>query len=126
MIVIEAGHVYEVANVDGHGTQRIEFVRRRDHNGEMRPEELRREGILSQELLRVLIDRTLYLNAENPCREDVEIVDRLRDVLRAYEARASRRSIEKLSMPERHEGCPVCHHLLCFHTDDEKEAAARG
>jgi hypothetical protein len=125
--IIVAGHVYEVENVDSDtfppGVQRIEFVQRRDGAGELLPEHLRQEGILSQELLRVLIDRTLYLNAENPCREDVEIVDSLRDVLRAYEARAARRSIEKLSMPERRPRCPICHHLLCFHSDDEKADA---
>ncbi len=119
MRVIEPGHVYEVQNVDGSGTQRIAFVRRRDKEGELLPEKLRREGILTQELLRVCIDRTLYLNAENPCREDVEIVDRLRDVLRAYEARAARRTIEKLSMPEKHAPCPTCH-ILCWHARGDR------
>jgi hypothetical protein len=114
--VIEPGHLYEVENVDGQGTQEIRFVKRRDSNAELLSPELRQEGILTQELLRVCIDRTLYLNAENPCREDVTIVDMLRDVLRAYETRASRRAIEKLSMPERQKGCPVCGHLLCFHS----------
>lgn len=121
MRIIEPGHVYEVENVDGDGTQVITFVRRRGDDGDLLPAYQRHEGILTQELLRVAIDRTLYLNAENPCREDVEIVDRLRDVLRAYEARAARRSLEKLSMPERKLLCPVCHHLLCFHHQPGEE-----
>lgn len=116
MRIVVPGHVYEVENVDGGGAQVIAFVRRRDEDGEPLPQnEERWPGILTQELLRVCIDRTLHLNAENPCREDVEIVDKLRDVLRAYEARAARRSIDKLSMPERKSVCPTCHHIFCFH-----------
>jgi len=73
------------------------------------------EGILGQELLRVLIDRTLYLNAEVPCPENIAIIDRLRECLRLYESRASRRTIEKMPMPEKMDVCPVCHHILCSH-----------
>lgn len=115
MIAIDAGHLYEVSNADGDGTQRIQFVVRRDLAGEPLPPERRREGILSQELLRVLIDRTLYLNSEDPCDEDVQIVHKLRDCLRLYESRAARRTIEKLSMPEHADTCDECGHILCGH-----------
>jgi hypothetical protein len=118
--VIEPGHVYEVQNVDGDGTQRIEFVRRRDDEAAMLPQEARHEGILTQELMRVCIDRTLYLNAEAPCAENVTIIDNLRECLKLYEMRAARRSIEKLPMPERQDVCEICQHIFCHHRDPGK------
>jgi hypothetical protein len=120
MKVIEAGHVYEVQNVDGDGTQTIRFVRRRDDEATMLPTMARQEGVLTQELLRVCIDRTLYLNAEAPCPENVVIVDCLRTALREYEARAARRTIEKHPMPERMNVCEECQHALCSHRGFDK------
>jgi hypothetical protein len=132
MKVIEPGHRYEVHNVDGDGMQRIEFVRRRGDDGRLiladAPIGLTElpfqecEGILGQELLRVLIDRTLYLNAEVPCAENVAILDHLRGALRLYEARAARRTIEKLPMPEKADACPICHHILCDHRTERRLA----
>lgn len=119
MKVIEPGHVYEIVNVDGDGVQTITFVRRRGNDAEVLTDG-RHEGILSQELIRVLINRTLYLNDEDPCQEDVEIVHKLRDCLRLYESRASRRTIEKLTMPEMADACPICHHLLCAHRHPDR------
>lgn len=117
MKVIEPGHLYEVENVDGDGTQLIQFVHRRDEDARLLPEDQRKEGIQSQELLRVLIDRTLYLHAEQPWSENVKIIQNLRDALRIYEARAARAAIEKLSMPERYEHCRECGHFMCFCKD---------
>lgn len=113
MRVLDSGHVYFVENVDGSGEQQIEFVRRRDGKGELLPDEQRSEGILCQELLRVLIDRTLYLYAEAPCEEDTEIIEALRLALTRFETRAARRSIEKINKPERAVTCPKCQHILC-------------
>lgn len=115
MNVRDAGHIYEVENSDGPGFQEIRFVRRRDGVGELLDHAQREPGILSQELLRVLIDRTLYLFAEAPCDEDTVIVEKLRDCLRLYESRAARRHIEKLSKPEKAPVCPTCGHMLCGH-----------
>lgn len=115
MKVIDPGHVYEVQNVDGDGTQTIRFVRRRDDEATMLPQDAREEGILTQELLRVCIDRTLYLHAEAPCPENVIIVNSLCTALREYEARAARRTIEKHPMPERMDVCEECQHALCTH-----------
>lgn len=118
MRVIEPGHVYAMANVDGDGEQRIQFVRRRGERAEL----LRTftAGVLSQELLRVLIDRVRYLNDEDPCDEDVQILHKLRDCLRLFESRAARRTIEKMPMPELADACPICHHLLCDHRHDDR------
>jgi hypothetical protein len=111
MRIVEPGHLYLVKNIDGPGEQEIRFVRRRDERALLLDEF--KPGILSQELLRVLIDRTRYLNDEDPCAEDVEIIHKLRDCLRLFEARAARRTIEKLPMPETASACPRCHHILC-------------
>lgn len=116
MKVREPGHVYELRNVDGGGTQLIRFVRRRGENGELLPPEGRAEGILTQELLRVAIDRTLYLYAEAPCDEDTLIVEHLRSALLLYESRAARRTIEKIAKPELADVCDICHHILCGHS----------
>lgn len=110
---LDAGHLYEVENVDGNGTQRIQFVKRRGRDAELLPQEQRIEGIQSQELLRVLINRTIYLHTEQPWNENVKIIHHLRDALRLYEQRAARRSIEKLSMPERRDFCRSCGHFFC-------------
>lgn len=107
------GHVYRLPNVDGSGTQEIRFVRRRDAHGEPLPPDAREPGILAQALLRVLIDRTLYLYAEVPCDEDTAIIEHLREALRLYESRAARRSIERLTKPEEASLCGRCGHILC-------------
>lgn len=101
---------------DGDATyQVIRFVRRRGLNGDPLDVSKRQAGILTQELLRVAIDRTLYLYAEAPCAEDTAIIEHLREALRLYESRASRRTIEKMAKPELAETCQVCGHILCSH-----------
>lgn len=119
MKVIDPGHIYALKNVDGpiNGgrSQQIHFVRRRDTNGELLPESEREGGILTQELLRVCIDRTLYLYAEAPCDEDTRIVECLREAFTLFESRAARRTIEKLAKPEEAKICEMCGHILCGH-----------
>lgn len=119
MKVLTPGHRYVVHHVGDDGDQIIQFVQRRDIHGEpfSTHPHFKKEtpGILSQELIRVLIDRTLYLNAEEPCLEDVEIVKHLRDALTLYEARAARKNIEKIVKVEEAEVCDECHHILCHH-----------
>lgn len=120
MRILDTGHVYEVHNVDGPGTQLITFVRRRGDDAQLLPERDRHAGILCQELLRVLVDRVRFLNDEDPCVEDTEIIHHLRDSLRLFESRAARRTIEKLPMPELADACPICHHILCAHRHPER------
>lgn len=114
MKIIQPGHVYDVENIDGPGTQRIQFTERRGWDAELLPEDKRTPGIQSQELLRVLIDRTIYLHAEQAWHENVDIINHLRAALTLYESRAAHRHLEKLSMIERHLPCSKCGHLLCF------------
>jgi hypothetical protein len=113
MIIMNKGHLYVVKNVDGKGEQQIRFVRRRDKRGEKLDEA--EEGIPSQELLRVLIDRTLYLYAEEPCDEDTKIITKLRECLELYESRAARKTIERIVKIEEEPVCSICGHILCIH-----------
>lgn len=121
MRIVEPGHVYAMQNVDEivdlPNEQVVRFVRRRGPTGELLPSAEREPGVLTQELLRVAIDRTLYLYAEAPCDEDTEIVEHLRAALSLYESRAARRQIERLSKPELAEPCPNCGHILCGHRE---------
>lgn len=113
MKILSPGHTYELENVDGPGSSLIFFVRRRNERGELLTDHSRRAGILTQELLRCAIDRTLYLYAEAPCDEDTKIIEHLREALTLYESRAARRAIERLAKPELEVPCVICGHILC-------------
>jgi hypothetical protein len=115
MRVIEPGHIYALHSVDGADEQTVRFVKRRDELGELLDGTRRTPGILTQELLRVAIDRTLYLYAEAPCDEDTAILEHLRAALTLYESRAARRTIEKLAKPESADTCGICGHIICGH-----------
>jgi hypothetical protein len=115
MRIVDPGHVYELQNVDGDGVQTIRFVRRRDDEALLLGAELRTEGVLFQEVVRMLVDRINYLNAEGPCAETVAITECLRRVIQLGEIRAARRTIEKHPMIERMDVCEECQHALCTH-----------
>lgn len=115
MRVIDPGHIYALQNVGGDDEQIVRFVRRRDELGEKLDGSRRTPGALTQELLRVAIDRTLYLYAEAPCDEDTRIIEHLRVALTLFESRASRRVLERLAKPEQASACGICGHILCGH-----------
>lgn len=93
MKVIDDGHVYELAQLGG-GTQILTFVKRSggsiQHNEEW-------PGVQTQEVVRVLIHRTKYLNEILPCPETEDAIYHLRMVLFMYEVRAWRRKQEKVN-----------------------------
>jgi hypothetical protein len=104
--------MYALANMDGSGEQMLTFVRRI-------PKEEAHKGVLLQEVIRVLIDRVLFLYAQVPCDEDTKIIESLRECLTLLEVRASRRSIEHVLYPERESTCEQCGHMLCFHQGEK-------
>lgn len=114
MRVLAEGHVYEVQNIDGDGSQTIHFVRRIPKG-----QAFQHEGILMQELIRVLIDRTNFLNAQVPCHENVTILNNLRESLILLESRAARRKLERATYPERIEFCEFCGHVFCDCPENE-------
>lgn len=114
MRVLIPGHKYELQNVDDPSVQVLQFVQRRDERGELLLPSDQVAGLQTQEVLRALIDRTLYLHAEQAWHENVTAVNHLRDCLRMYESRAAHRHLEKLGMPERAPHCLQCGHIFCF------------
>ena len=60
-----------------------------------------RSGILCQDLIRIMIDRVNYLNAQDPSHENITILRNLRECLVVFESRALRRKLSKLPYPER-------------------------
>jgi hypothetical protein len=93
MKVISPGHVYTIKNL-GKGSQRIKFVKR--SGGAVK---YRREwpGLQTQEVLRVVIDRTKYLDSILSCTETQDALWHLRMALYQYEVRAWRRKQEKVN-----------------------------
>jgi hypothetical protein len=89
MKIIEKGHIYDLTNKHS-GVQRLTFFKDL-------PEDAfsKHDGVLCQEVLRALIDRTIDLNTQVPCHENIEIITKLRDVLILFETRAARRLMEK-------------------------------
>ena len=88
MKVIEVAHRYKLCNKIS-GEQELVFFK------DLPESEPGHDGVLCQEVVRVLLDRVHQLHIQDPCHENVEIVQRLRDILVLFETRAVRRMLEK-------------------------------
>lgn len=103
MRVGEEGHIFVLNELPVEpggeaGTQTLKFIRR--SSGQIKhPTEW--PGVQTQEVLRALIKRTIYLNHLIPCNESMNAIWHLRMTLWEYEARAYRR---KMSTTNRTEG----------------------
>ena len=87
MKVIVPGHTYALSHLDGNGTTILSFVDRghgHDH-----------EGPTCQEVIRVLLDRLKFLDAERAWSGNADIRHHLRMALVGFEARALIRNVEK-------------------------------
>lgn len=105
MKIIEAGHIYELTNLDhldkrregvyNEATQRLVFVNRETRDAE-------HAGTQTQEVLRALIDRTIH--CDNCLRWDGndEIIFHLRSALILHEQRALARKLEKGDLEPEH------------------------
>lgn len=104
MKVLEYGHTYEVANKEL-GNQIIKFFKNLPEG-----DPSNHDGILSQELLRILTNRYLELYAQKPCKETHKIIKYLRKCLILSETRAFRLTLGKsYAKSGRHvEDLPVC------------------
>lgn len=94
MKVLDPGHVYEVPNLEAPGEQQIVFIKR---SSRMVKHPNERPGTNTQEVIRVLIDRTEYLNDIGSCDETADAIYYLRMALWCYEARAYRRKQQNLN-----------------------------
>ena len=86
MNIIEPGHIYELRQLDGSDVETLRFVNRED-----RPH----AGTTTQEVIRVLIDRTLHCDKCLRWEGNDEIIRHLRMALVLHEARAIVRKVEK-------------------------------
>ena len=124
MKVLEPGHSYTVESVNG-TPQTISFVKNRGakypgNTGDPRT------GTISQELLRVLIDRTEYLNSQGSCAETEHALAALRQALGWYEVRAARCREEFIDLPhatdlEKQPTCPSCGHSCCGRVEHDRQ-----
>ncbi len=94
MKVIEPGHIYELPHLESLGHELLTFIRR-SSRAIQHPTE--HEGTNVQEVLRVLIDRTQYLDNIIDAVENDDAVYHLRMALLCYEGRAFRRKVDKLN-----------------------------
>jgi hypothetical protein len=115
MKVLDAGHYYELAALDGDsGIQRLQFVKR---EGAKFPGNVGHcAGATSQEVLRVLIDRAFYVNNQIPCWQTRLSIYLMGAVVWLYEHRAAKR--HKREAPGFYaatlgEICATCGHVGC-------------
>lgn len=94
MKVIDPGHIYDLRQLGSEDPIRLIFAKRSSGVAEYDEEWI---GLQTQELFRVAIDRTLFLNEILPCAETEDAVYYARMALFSYEARAWRRKQQKLN-----------------------------
>lgn len=88
MKVNTPGHNYTLDHLDGNQVTTIQFVQRVPLHEPL-------EGVINQEVLRVLIDRVKFLDKEMPWDGNKDILMHLRKALALHENRALLRHIEK-------------------------------
>jgi len=123
MKAIDPGHEYLLEGVGGASPQHIIFVK---NEGAKYPGNLGfHGGILTQELLRVVIDRTKYLNAQGSCMETELALSAMRQALAWYEVRAAR--CRGTHIEGEHDSaldsapvCNVCGHAQCHRAVHER------
>lgn len=118
MKVLDPGHRYALAGLDGPGPEaELQFVKRigpgyPGNEGPPFP------GTTIQEVVRALIDRCRYLNRHIPCVETEAAIGNLLTVLVLLEIRAKRvkgKHLEAMTFDQIEAGpiCLQCAHVLC-------------
>lgn len=96
--VLDPGHKYRITNLEADGTQTWRFIKR---SSKMIRHDREYAGSNTQDVIRMLIDRTEYLNDVGPSEESQNAITWLRMALYEYEARAWRRKKQKLNKMQR-------------------------
>lgn len=118
MKVVDPGHSYELATLDGRGqTISLSFVKRQGPHypgnwGE-------HSGTTMQEVMRALLDRARYVNSQIPCVETEMVIEHLRAAIALCEIRAKRvkhRHLLETSLSELEDAavCSTCGHVSCL------------
>jgi hypothetical protein len=85
---IDPGHLYELKHLDGESTSLLRFVKR---VGDAYPlnELPAYDGVTSQEVLRALIDRLVYVNKQDSSLLNHWVIQDLRNAMYSLEKRAA-------------------------------------
>ena len=115
MDVLDPGHEYLFTPLDGGEKQHLQFVKR---IGDKYPGNDRAYwGTTTQEVLRALIDRAIYVNQQVPCPETTATIGLYRTAIYLLESRAKRVHGEVLDVPlnniEMEITCSTCGHIRC-------------
>jgi hypothetical protein len=107
MRVIDPGHKYKVSYLENKGEDTITFVKRMGPGFPGNNSEY--SGTNCQELLRVLIDRVLYLDNQKSSKLNLIILSSLRVALWCFESRAAQLKGYSFSKPQKNiEKLPFC------------------
>jgi hypothetical protein len=116
MKILDPGHQYALASLDGSEEVVLTFVKRQGPsypgNRGSHP------GTTTQEVLRALIDRARYINGQIPCAETELSISLMETVVLLYEQRAARRHHRTLDIASVHDldqipTCAHCGHVAC-------------
>lgn len=116
MKIIDPGHEYLIEALDGGEPQTIKFVKREGANY---PGNIGMHGgPITQEFLRAILDRCIYMNNQSACAETEIIIASLRTALMMFEVRAARCRGTAIDLAHIHyiddaAACPKCGHIQC-------------
>lgn len=116
MKVLDKGHRYELASLDGNETQVLSFVKR---EGAHYPGNVgHHSGTTTQEVIRALLERARYVNSQIPCLETEAVIACLQQALLLCEIRAKRvkgghLQCDSLAAMEHASTCHHCGHIEC-------------
>ena len=117
MKVIDPGHHFQVDSYDGGKPQDIIFMKRVG-KGYPANEPPAHSGTNCQELMRVVLDRTRYLNEQYKHKNNEAIIRKAQEILWLFEDRAAERhNIDQFDFRpddiEYKPHCLVCGHVVC-------------
>lgn len=116
MRVTDPGHRYLLDALDGDAVQELTFVKR---EGPKYPGNRgHHSGTTSQEVLRALIERSIYVNRQESCAETEAVTELLKAALYLLEVRAARKhgrhlSLHRLDRIVTAATCSECGHVQC-------------
>ena len=115
MKVLKAGHKYLLQSVHGNADQELQFIQKE-------PFHFPCDGVLNQEVLRVLIDRIKLLNRELPWDGNDMILFHLRSAIILHEQRALMRKLEKGNVNPEHITIDIDGHFKLGYNNDTTDS----
>lgn len=96
--IITPGHEYELIDFESYNNpsspvtlQNLRFVNKRPNSANNELLELVHDGTTNEDLLKVLINRTQYLQSKFPCRENAIALTKMDEALMWFEKRTADR-----------------------------------